>query len=88
MHGWIITPEGFDKNEKYPIAFLIHGGPQDAWTDSWSTRWNPKLFAEQGYVVIAINPTGSTGYGQAFENAIQNDWGERPGINTKIFDRF
>lgn len=56
-------------------AFLIHGGPQSAWEDSWSTRWNPALFAAQGYFVVAINPTGSTGYGQEFTDAIQGDWG-------------
>ena len=57
------------------MAFLIHGGPQSAWDDAWGTTWNPKVFAEQGYVVIAINPTGSLGYGQAFTDAIQNNWG-------------
>lgn len=55
---------------------MIHGGPQSAWVDSWSTRWSPKLFAEQGYVAVTINPTGSTGYGKVFEDAIQNNWGK------------
>ncbi|RPB07118.1 putative dipeptidyl-peptidase 5 [Morchella conica CCBAS932] len=81
VHGWIIKPEGFDEEKKYPIAFLIHGGPQDSWADAWNTRWSPKVFAEQGYVSIAINPTGSTGYGKEFEDAIQNDWGGAPYVD-------
>lgn len=60
------------------MAYLIHGGPQGAWTDGWSTRWNPAVFAEQGYVVVCPNPTGSTGYGQAFTDKIQNQWGGLP----------
>ena len=57
---------------------MFAGGPQGAWEDSWSTRWNPAIFAEQGYVVIAPNPTGSTGYGQAYVDAIQGQWGGLP----------
>lgn len=52
-HAWVIKPSNFKKGEKYPLAFLIHGGPQGAWEDSWSTRWNPAVYAEQGYVVVA-----------------------------------
>ncbi|WVN87657.1 uncharacterized protein L203_102842 [Cryptococcus depauperatus CBS 7841] len=78
--GWAIKPRGWkpDQISKYPMAFFIHGGPQSAWEDAWSTRWNPALFASQGYFVIAINPTGSTGYGQNFTDAIQGDWGGKP----------
>lgn len=72
--GWVINP-GI---KKAPLAFLIHGGPQGAWTDSWSTRWNPGLIALQGYFVVAINPTGSTGYGQDFTDDIQYNWGGKP----------
>lgn len=57
---------------------VVHGGPQGAWEDAWSTRWNPAVFAEQGYVVIAPNPTGSTGYGQDFTDAIRGQWGGLP----------
>ncbi|PYH96045.1 dipeptidyl peptidase V [Aspergillus ellipticus CBS 707.79] len=78
LHSWIIYPEGFDKTKTYPMVLYIHGGPQGAWTDSWSTRWNPKVFADQGYVVIAPNPTGSTGFGQELTDAIQNNWGGAP----------
>ncbi|KAI0022161.1 prolyl oligopeptidase [Xylariomycetidae sp. FL0641] len=77
-HALVMRPSGFDESKKYPLAFLIHGGPQGAWTDGWSTRWNPAVLAEQGYVVVAPNPTGSTGYGQAFVDAIARDWGGRP----------
>ncbi|KAL4879232.1 putative dipeptidyl-peptidase 5 [Aspergillus karnatakaensis] len=78
IHAWVIYPEGFSKNKTYPLAYLIHGGPQGSWADSWSTRWNPKVFADQGYVVVAPNPTGSTGYGEELTDRIQNDWGGAP----------
>ncbi|EGE01082.1 Prolyl oligopeptidase family protein [Trichophyton equinum CBS 127.97] len=64
VHAWVIKPSNFKPGGKYPLAFLVHGGPQGAWNDQWSTRWNPLIFAEQGYVVVTPNPTGSTGYGQ------------------------
>lgn len=78
VHAWVIKPSTFDKSKKYPLAMLIHGGPQGMWADSWSTRWNPAVFAEQGYVVVLPNPTGSTGYGMALENGIRENWGGRP----------
>jgi dipeptidyl aminopeptidase/acylaminoacyl peptidase len=78
VEGFIIEPPNFDASTKYPVKFLIHGGPEGAWGDSWSYRWNAELFAANGYVVVMINPTGSTGYGQAFTQAIQADWGGRP----------
>ncbi|KAF2750644.1 dipeptidyl-peptidase 5 precursor [Sporormia fimetaria CBS 119925] len=78
IHAWMVRPSNFDKNKKYPLAYLIHGGPQGAWGDAWSTRWNPAVFAEQGYIVVCPNPTGSTGYGQAFTDAIQGQWGGLP----------
>ncbi|KAI1322891.1 prolyl oligopeptidase [Xylariaceae sp. FL0255] len=77
-HALVMKPSNFDSAKKYPLAMLIHGGPQGAWTDSWSTRWNPAIFAEQGYIVVMPNPTGSTGYGQAFTDAIALNWGGRP----------
>jgi dipeptidyl aminopeptidase/acylaminoacyl peptidase len=78
VHALVMKPSHFDDSKKYPLAFLIHGGPQGAWLDSWSTRWNPAVFAEQGYVVVCPNPTGSTGYGMSLQNGIRNDWGGRP----------
>ncbi|KAI8576488.1 hypothetical protein K450DRAFT_274726 [Umbelopsis ramanniana AG] len=78
VHGWIIKPTDFDSSKKYPVAFLIHGGPQGSWGSSWSTRWNPQIYAAAGYVTVAINPHGSTGYGQEFCDAIRNNWGSYP----------
>ena len=78
VHAWVIKPSNFSSDKKYPLAYFVHGGPQGAWTDSWSTRWNPAVFAEQGYVVIAPNPTGSTSYGQHFTDAITEEWGGLP----------
>ena len=72
--GWLVKPPGFDANKKYPVVFLIHGGPQGAWHDEWHARWNYNLFAAPGYVVVAINPRGSTGYGQKFTDQISRDW--------------
>ena len=78
VHAWVIKPSIFNSSHRYPLAYLIHGGPQGAWGDEWSTRWNPAVFAEQGYVVVTPNPTGSTGYGQAFCDAIKESWGGLP----------
>ncbi|CAG8189892.1 unnamed protein product [Penicillium olsonii] len=78
IHSWIVYPSDFDKSKKYPLLYYIHGGPQGAWADSWSTRWNYKVFADQGYVVVAPNPTGSTGFGDELTDAIANNWGSYP----------
>ncbi|HEX3184200.1 MAG TPA: S9 family peptidase [Pyrinomonadaceae bacterium] len=75
IHGFIVKPAGFDPSRKYPLLVLIHGGPQSAWYDNWSYRWNPQVFANAGYVVFAPNPRGSVGYGQQFVNEISGDWG-------------
>jgi len=81
VQGFLIRPPGFDASKKYPVKFLIHGGPQGAWGDSWSYRWNAELFAANGYVVVMINPRGSTGYGQAFVDGVNGDWGGKPYID-------
>ena len=81
VQGFLIKPPGFDASKKYPVKFLIHGGPQGAWGDSWSYRWNAELFAANGYVVVMINPRGSTGYGQAFIDGVNGDWGGKPYID-------
>lgn len=83
VHAWMMKPSNFSPDKKYPLAFLIHGGPQGAWCDQWSTRWNPAVFAEQGYVVICPNPTGSTSYGQDFTDGIRNNWGGSPYIDLE-----
>ncbi|HPN38601.1 MAG TPA: S9 family peptidase [Melioribacteraceae bacterium] len=74
----LVKPPFFDPNKKYPMVFLIHGGPQGAWTDDFHYRWNTQMFASKGYVVVAVNPRGSTGYGQKFCDEISGDWGGKP----------
>jgi dipeptidyl aminopeptidase/acylaminoacyl peptidase len=71
----LVKPPFFDPSKKYPLILLIHGGPQGQWTDDFHYRWNTQLFASKGYVVIAPNPTGSTGYGQELTNEISKNWG-------------
>jgi dipeptidyl aminopeptidase/acylaminoacyl peptidase len=75
MQMWILKPPGFDPKKKWPLAFLVHGGPQGAWEDGWSYRWCPELWAAQGYVVALPNPRGSTGFGQKYVDEISGDWG-------------
>src|SRR6478609_4803039 len=79
VQGFLVKPPGFDANKKYPLKFLIHGGPQGAWGNEWTYRWNAELFAATGnYVVVMINFHGSTGYGQKFTDSISGDWGGKP----------
>ncbi len=75
IHNLMVKPPFFDPDKKYPMVFLVHGGPQGAWEDLWHYRWNPSLYASRGYVVIMPNPRGSTGYGQKFTDEISGDWG-------------
>lgn len=79
-YAWILKPPGYDEAAKgrYPLLMLAHGGPESAWTDSWGRRWNMAAFAAQGYVCVAINPAGSTGYGQAFTEEILGQLGGAP----------
>lgn len=81
--GWIIKPANFNAKKKYPLAVLIHGGPQGAWGDNWGYRWNPQIFANAGYVVFMPNPRGSFGYGQQFVADISGDWGGKVFIDIK-----
>ena len=78
VFGWLQKPPGFDPARKYPLIYLIHGGPQGAWTDSWGPRWNNQMFAARGFVVAEVNFHGSTGYGQKFTDAISQHWGDYP----------
>jgi dipeptidyl aminopeptidase/acylaminoacyl peptidase len=73
--GWILKPANFNPRRKYPLVVLIHGGPQGAWLDNWGYRWNPQIYAGDGYVAFMPNPRGSTGYGQQFVADISGDWG-------------
>ena len=75
MQMWILKPPGFDPKKKWPLMYMIHGGPQGAWEDGWSNRWNPEIWAAQGYVVALPNPRGSTGFGQKYVDEISGDWG-------------
>ena len=82
VQGFMVKPPGFDPNKKYPLKFLIHGGPQGAWGNEWTYRWNAELFAASGnYVVVMINFHGSTGYGQKFTDSISGDWGGKPYVD-------
>jgi len=78
VHGYIVKPVDFDPDKKYPVAFIIHGGPQGVMGNSWSYRWNPQTYAGQGFAVVAINFHGSVGFGQAFTDSIAGDWGGKP----------
>ena len=78
VHGYVVKPWNYEAGKKYPVAFLIHGGPQGSFGDGWSYRWNPQTYAGQGYAVVMIDFHGSTGYGQAFTDAISQHWGDRP----------
>jgi dipeptidyl aminopeptidase/acylaminoacyl peptidase len=82
VQGFMVKPPGFDSTKKYPLKFLLHGGPQGAWGNDWTYRWNAELFAATGnYVVVMINFHGSTGYGQKFTDSISGDWGGAPYVD-------
>jgi dipeptidyl aminopeptidase/acylaminoacyl peptidase len=83
VQGFMVKPPRFDPNKRYPLKFLLHGGPQGAWGNSWTYRWNAELFAATGnYVVVMINFHGSTGYGQKFTDSISGDWGGKPYVDV------
>jgi dipeptidyl aminopeptidase/acylaminoacyl peptidase len=82
VQGFMVKPPGFDPSKKYPLKFLLHGGPQGAWGNEWTYRWNAELFAATGnYVVVMINFHGSTGHGQKFTDSISGDWGGKPSVD-------
>ncbi|WP_434937602.1 prolyl oligopeptidase family serine peptidase [Shewanella sp. HL-SH8] len=78
VHGYWIKPSNYKEGEKYPIAYLVHGGPQGSFGNSFSGRWNAQLWAGAGYGVVMVDFHGSTGYGQAFTDSISQDWGGKP----------
>jgi len=78
VQGWIFKPINFDSSKKYPLAFLIHGGPEGSWTSSFGYGWNPQLWASHGYAVVMINFHGSVGQGQKYTDLIINNWGGLP----------
>ncbi len=78
VHGYVLRPVNFDPTLTYPIAFIVHGGPQGSMGNDWHYRWNPQVYAGAGYAVVMIDFHGSTGYGQAFTDSIRGDWGGKP----------
>ena len=79
----MLKPANFDASKKYPLVVLIHGGPQSAWNNSWSYRWNPQIFTDAGYAVFMPNPRGSLGYTQQFVDEISGDWGGKVFVDLK-----
>ena len=84
VHGWLIKPVDFDPSKRYPLAFLIHGGPQGSFSDQFHFRWNAQTYAGAGYATVMIDFHGSTGYGQAFTDSIAGDWGGKPFEDLKL----
>jgi dipeptidyl aminopeptidase/acylaminoacyl peptidase len=84
VFGYVVKPPGFRRDQKYPIAFLVHGGPQGSFGNAWSWRWNAQAFAAPSYGVVMIDFHGSTGYGQAFTDSISGDWGGKPLEDLKL----
>ncbi|MGE0641383.1 MAG: prolyl oligopeptidase family serine peptidase [Thermoanaerobaculia bacterium] len=78
VFAYIVKPANFDPAKKYPVAFLIHGGPQGSFGNDFHYRWNPQTYAGRGYATVAVDFHGSVGYGQAFTDAIRGDWGGKP----------
>jgi dipeptidyl aminopeptidase/acylaminoacyl peptidase len=78
VHAYLVKPAGFDATQKYPVAFLVHGGPQGSFGNHFHYRWNPQTYAGRGYAAVMVDFHGSTGYGQAFTDAIRGDWGGKP----------
>jgi dipeptidyl aminopeptidase/acylaminoacyl peptidase len=78
VYGYVMRPANFDAKRRYPVAFIVHGGPQSSFANAWSYRWNPQTYAGAGYASIFIDFHGSPGYGQAFTDSISNDWGGKP----------
>jgi dipeptidyl aminopeptidase/acylaminoacyl peptidase len=84
VQGYVVKPADYQPGKTYPVAFIIHGGPQGAMSNGWSYRWNPQTYAGQGFAVVTVNFHGSTGYGQAFTDAISGDWGGKPLEDLKL----
>jgi acylaminoacyl-peptidase len=78
VYGWVTRPAGYQPGRRYPVAFLIHGGPHGSFGNAWSYRWNPQVWAGMGYAVVSVDFHGSSGYGEAFGRSIVGHWGDRP----------
>ncbi len=84
VHGYVMKPWDAVEGKKYPVAFIVHGGPQSSFANNWSYRWNPQTYAGAGYAVVFIDFHGSLGYGQAFTDSISQDWGGKPLVDLKL----
>jgi dipeptidyl aminopeptidase/acylaminoacyl peptidase len=78
VYCYVVKPVDFDASKKYPVAFLIHGGPQGSFGNDFHYRWNPQAYAGAGYAAVMVDFHGSTGYGQKFCDSIRGDWGGKP----------
>lgn len=83
VYGYVMKPHGWQAGRRYPIAFIVHGGPQVSFQNQWSWRWNAQAFAGRGYAVVFIDFHGSPGYGQAFTDSISQDWGGKPFVDLQ-----
>jgi dipeptidyl aminopeptidase/acylaminoacyl peptidase len=83
VYGYVMKPQGFTPGQRYPLAFIVHGGPQVSFANQWSWRWNAQVYAGAGYGVVFIDFHGSPGYGQAFTDSISQDWGGKPLIDLQ-----
>jgi dipeptidyl aminopeptidase/acylaminoacyl peptidase len=83
VYGYVVKPYGFEPGRRFPVAFVVHGGPQVSFGSLWSYRWNAQTFAGGGYAVVMIDFHGSPGYGQAFTDSISRDWGGKPLIDLQ-----
>jgi len=83
VYGYVMKPYGFEPGKRFPLAFLVHGGPQGSFGNAWSYRWNAEAFAAAGYAVVMVDFHGSTGYGQAFTDSISRDWGGKPLVDLQ-----
>ncbi len=83
VYGYLVKPVDFDPAKRYPVALLIHGGPEGSFADTFSYRWNPQVYAGRGYAVVLIDFHGSVGYGQAFTDSIRGDWGGKPLVDLQ-----
>lgn len=83
VYAYVVKPAGFDRSKKYPVAFLIHGGPQGSFGNDFHYRWNPQAYAGAGYAAVMVDFHGSTGYGQAFTDSIADDWGGKPFVDLQ-----
>ena len=83
VYGYVVKPYGFEPGKRFPVAFIVHGGPQGSMANEWHYRWNMQVFAGHGYAVVGVDFHGSTGYGQAFTDSISRDWGGKPLIDLQ-----